>query len=90
MGKFNADLVLEGLTAYAVERQNGWERNQPEDAPTWMDQRRFWTDAILQSMARLDGKEPDPRLMEQFDHALELRDLSDDHPRSGADPRAEI
>ena len=72
MGKFNADLVLEGLTAYTVERQNGWERNQPEDASTWMDQRRFWTDAILQSMVRLDGKEPDPRLMEQFDHALEL------------------
>lgn len=70
MGKFNTALVLEGLTAYAVERQNGWERNQPADAPTWMDQRRFWTDAILQGMARLDGGEPDPSLMERFDCAL--------------------
>ena len=70
MGKFNIPLVAEGLTAYAIERQNGWERSQRKDAPTWMEQRRFWTDAILQGMARLDGLNPDPRLMEQYDQEL--------------------
>lgn len=71
MGKFNTALVLEGLTAYAIERQNGFERRQQDGAPTWMEQRRFWTDAILRGMARLDGEEPDPKLMGQFDRELE-------------------
>lgn len=72
MSRFNIPLVAEGLTAYAIERQNGWERRQRKDAPTWMNRRRFWTDAILQGMARLDGQEPDPHLMEQYDQGLEL------------------
>ena len=37
----------------------------------WAEQRRFWTDAILQGMARLEGLEPDHRLMEQYDQRLE-------------------
>lgn len=71
MDRFDIRRVAMGLTAYAVERQNGFERHQPEDSPPWQEQRRFWTDAILQGMARLDGLTPDPRLMEQFD--LELK-----------------
>lgn len=71
MSRFNIPLVAKGLTAYAIERQNGWERHQPEGDPTWMEQRRFWTDAILQGMAKLDGQIPDSKLMEQFDHELE-------------------
>lgn len=70
MGKFNTALVLEGLTAYAIERQNGFERQRQDGIPSWMEQRRFWTDAILLGMARLDGEEPGPGLMERFDHAL--------------------
>ena len=71
MNRFNIPLVAEGLTAYAIERQNGWERHQPEGAPPWQDQRRLWTDAILQGMARLEEQVPDPKLMEQFDRELE-------------------
>ena len=71
MNRFNIPLVAEGLTAYAIERQNGWERHQPEGTPPWQAQRRLWTDAILQGMARLDGLEPNPKLMEQFDRELE-------------------
>ena len=71
MSRFNIPLVTEGLTAYAIERQNGWERNQPKGAPPWQEQRRLWTDAILQGMARLERQTPDPKLMEQFDHDLE-------------------
>lgn len=71
MNRFNIPLVAEGLTAYAIERQNGWERHQPEGAPPWQAQRRLWTDAILQGMARLDGLTPDPKLMEQYDLELE-------------------
>lgn len=71
MNRFNIPLVAEGLTAYAIERQNGWERHQPEGAPPWQAQRRLWTDAILQGMARLEGLEPDHRLMEQYDQRLE-------------------
>ena len=63
--------MAEGLTAYAIERQNGWERHQPEGAPPWQAQRRLWTDAILQGMARLEEQVPDPKLMEQFDRELE-------------------
>ncbi|MEY8259704.1 hypothetical protein AALA80_05090 [Oscillospiraceae bacterium 50-60] len=71
VNRFNIPLVAEGLTTYAVERQNGWERHQPEGAPPWRDQRRLWTDAILQGMARLEGLTPDPGLMERYDHELE-------------------
>ncbi len=71
MRKFNFPLVAEGLTAYAIERQNGTERHQSDGAPPWAEQRRFWTDAILQGMARLEGLTPDPGLMEQFDQRLE-------------------
>lgn len=72
MDRFNIPLVAEGLTAYAIEWQNGFERSSPSPyAPTWAETRRFWTDAILQGMARLEGREPDPALMEQFDRQLE-------------------
>lgn len=64
-------MVEEGLTAYAVERQNGFERHQRQDAPSWAAARRFWIDAILQGMARLDGREPDPKQMEGFDRRME-------------------
>lgn len=70
--RFNIPLVAEGLTAYAIERKNGIERHQPPDGPPWADRRRFWTDAILQGMARLEGEFPDPSLMERYDR--ELRD----------------
>jgi len=36
-----------------------------------MEQRRFWTDAILQGMARLEGLTPNPRWMEQYDRQME-------------------
>ncbi len=71
MKKFNLPLVAEGLTAYAIERQNGTERHKTDGAPLWAEQRRFWTDAILQGMARLDGLTPAPGWMEQFDQRLE-------------------
>ncbi len=71
MDKFNIHLVAEGLTTYAIERQHGFERHQPDGLPPWAEQRRFWTDAILQGMARLEGDPPDPKLMEQFDLELE-------------------
>ena len=71
MSRFNIPGVARGLTTYAIERQNGWERHQPEGAPLWQDQRRLWTDAILQGMARLEEQVPDPKLMEQFDRELE-------------------
>lgn len=70
MSRFNNPLVAAGLTAYAIERQNGWERRQREGTSTWAEQRRFWIDAILQGMAKLEGEEPDPKLMERFDHEL--------------------
>lgn len=70
MTGFNIPLVEEGLTAYAAERQNGFERHQRQGAPPWADTRRFWTDAVLQGMARLEGREPDPKQMERFDHNL--------------------
>ena len=71
MDRFDIRRVAMGLTAYAIERQNGFERHQPEDSPPWQEQRRFWTDAILQGMARLDGLTPDPKLMEQYNLELE-------------------
>ncbi len=71
MNRFNIPLVAEGLTAYAIERRNGWERHQSEETPTWMERWRFWTDAILQGMARLEAQVPDPKWMEEFDRELE-------------------
>ena len=72
MDRFNIPLMAEGLTAYAIEWQNGLERSSPTTyAPTWAETRRLWTDAILQGMARLEGRSPDPSLMEQFDRQLE-------------------
>ena len=71
MKKFDIRRVAIGLTAYAIERQHSYELHQPGGAPPWAEQRRLWTDAILQGMARLDGLEPDPKLMEQFDLELE-------------------
>ena len=35
MGKFDLPLVTDGLTAYAIERQNGFERHLPDGAPPW-------------------------------------------------------
>lgn len=72
MDRFNIPQVAEGLTAYAVEWQNGFQRSAvPTYAPTWTETRRLWTDSILQGMAELDGQEPDPSLMEQYDRQLE-------------------
>ena len=71
MNQFDIRSVAMGLTIYAIERQHGVERHQPEDAPPWAKQRRLWTDGILQGMARLDGLTPDPKLMEQYDLELE-------------------
>lgn len=70
MDRFNIPLVAEGLTTYAIERQNGFQRQQPPDGPPWAEQRRIWTDSILQSMARLEGKAPDLALMERYDQEL--------------------
>ncbi len=70
MDRFNIPRVAEALTIYAIERQNGMERHQPPGAPTWSEQRRFWTDAILQGMAKLEGLQPDPKLMERYDQRL--------------------
>lgn len=71
MSRFNIPRVARGLITYAIERQHGFERHQPDGLPPWAEQRRFWTDAILQGMARLEGEQPDSRLMEQFDLELE-------------------
>ena len=60
MGKKQILVMADRLAVYAIERQNGFERYQPENAPPWQEQRRFWTDAILQGMARLEGLTPDP------------------------------
>lgn len=50
MDKFNIPRTARGLTAYAIERQHGYERHQPDGSPPWAEQRRAWTDAILQPM----------------------------------------
>ena len=71
MQNFNVSCVEEGLTAYAAERQNGFERHQRQNAPPWAESRRFWIDAVLQGMARQGGQEPDPNQMERFDRHLE-------------------
>lgn len=70
MNRFNTPLVAEGLIAYAIERQNGFERHQQKGFPPWAERRRLWTDAILQGIARLEGEPPDPKLMERYDHEL--------------------
>lgn len=71
MGKKRILVMADRLTVYAIERQNGFERHQPPDGPPWQERRRFWTDAILQGMARLEGLTPDPGWMKQFDQRLE-------------------
>ena len=71
MVRFDICRVARGLTAYAIERQHSFERHQPDGMPPWAEQRRFWTDAVLQGMARLEGHQPDPKLMVQYD--LELK-----------------
>ena len=63
MKKYDISLAAEGLTAYAIERQSGFERHQPRGKSSWAESRRFWTDAILQGMARLEGGTPDPEMM---------------------------
>lgn len=70
MDRFHIPLVAEGFIAYAIERQNGFERHQQEGFPPWAERRRLWTDAILQGMARLEGETPDPKLMERYDHEM--------------------
>ncbi len=70
MDRFNIPRVAKCLTTYAIERQNGVERHQPPGVPPWSEQRRFWTDAILQGMAKLEGLQPDPELMERYDQRL--------------------
>lgn len=70
MDRFNIPRVAEALTTYAIEWEHGFQRHQPPGTPTWPEQRRFWTDAILQGMARLDGAEPDPKWMERYDREL--------------------
>ena len=70
MKRFNSPLMAEGLTTYAIERQNGFERHQQKGFPPWAERRRLWTDAILQGMARLEGQVPDPELMEHYDQEL--------------------
>lgn len=59
MKRFNIPFMAEGLTTYAIERQNGFERHQQKGFPPWAERRRLWTDAILQGMARLEGQVPD-------------------------------
>ncbi len=81
MSKECISLTADRLTTYAIERQNGPERHQPQGAPSWREQRRFWTDAILQGMSRLEGIAPDPKFMEQFD-----RQLNAAHFHSAAEP----
>ncbi len=71
MNRFNIPLVAEGLTTYAIERQNGIERHQVFDAPPWAEQRRGWIDGVLRGMAELDGLCPEPELLENFDRKLE-------------------
>ena len=71
MNRFNISLMAERLTAYAIERQNSAERHQHPGFPSWMEQRRLWTDAILQGMTRLEGRDPAPELMDWYDQRLE-------------------
>ncbi len=71
MDRFNISRVAEALTTYAIEWEHGFQRHQPPGTSPWSEQRRFWTDAILQGMARLNGAEPDPKWMERYDRELD-------------------
>ena len=71
MNRYDTAQVTEGLTAYAIERQNGIERHQSQGTSPWAESRRFWIDAILQGMVRLEGGAPGPEMMERFDQRLE-------------------
>ena len=68
--KYDISFVADGLTAYAIERQNDFERHLPQGRSPWAESRRFWIDAILQGMVRLEGGTPGPEMMEQFDQRL--------------------
>ena len=70
MKKYDISRAAEGLTAYAIEWQSSFERHQPRGKSSWAESRRFWTDAILQGMARLKGGTPDPEKMARFDQRL--------------------
>lgn len=70
MRKKGISFAADCLTAYAIERQNGWERHQPDDAPPWQELRRTWTASILQGMASLEGLAFDSGWMERFDCQL--------------------
>lgn len=68
---FDTAFVVEGLTAYAIERQNGEERSRLFDSPDWAAQRRVWINSVLQGMNALNGQAPDAKALERFDHRLE-------------------
>ena len=65
--KFDISLVADGLTAYAIERQNNFARRLPQGKSPWAESRRFWIDAILQGMVRLEGGTPGPEMRARFD-----------------------
>lgn len=48
-------VVAEGLAAYTIERQFGWERHRPDGAPPWDEVRTMWARAVLGEM---DGENP--------------------------------
>ena len=68
--KYDIPFVADGLTAYAIERQNNFERHLSQGKSPWAESRRFWTDAILQGMVRLEGGTPGPEMMARFDQRL--------------------
>ena len=68
--KYDIPFVADGLTAYAIERQNSFERHLPQGKSPWAESRRFWIDAILQGMVRLEGGTLDPEMMARFDQRL--------------------
>ncbi len=70
MKKYDISLVADGLTAYAIERQSDFERRLPRGRSPKAESRRFWTDAILQGMVRLEGGTPGPEMMARFDQRL--------------------
>ena len=49
--------IAEGLAAYTIERRFGWERHQPDGAPSWDEVRTMWARTVLGEMDNLDGKE---------------------------------
>lgn len=70
MKKYDIPFVADNLTAYAIERQGSFERHQPQGKSPWAESRRFWIDAVLQGMVRLEGGKPGPEMMAQFDQRL--------------------